>query len=350
MKRIFQILILTVAFAVPTAVYSQIGGTSVYQLLNLPPSARSAALGGWVPSAWDKDPALVYHNPSLANPSMNNQLSLNYSSYLAGINYGYLAYSHDMGKWGTPVIGLQYINYGTFIEANEYGDILGNFSAAEYSLNLSYAYALDSLISVGVTVRPIYSILERYTSWGIASDFGIHYHSANNQFAFTLVARNLGTQLSTYATPNREKLAFEVLSGINYKLKYAPFRLHFTARNLQQFNLRPAEEALSDDATFMQKSGRNLTLALDHMVAAVEFVPGDVIAFRIGYNFLRRTELRMADYGGATGFSFGAGVNLNKFTIDYSLANYHVSGLTHSISLRANLAAKSSKPASPGKS
>ncbi len=350
MKRFFQILLLTIAMAVPTAVYPQIGGTSVYQLLNLPPSARSAALGGWVPSAWDKDPALAYHNPSLANPMMNNQLSLNYSSYLAGINYGYLAYSHTMGKWGTPVIGLQYINYGTFIEANEYGDILGNFSAAEYSLNLSYAYALDSLISVGVTVRPIYSILERYTSWGIASDFGIHYHSANNQFAFTLVARNLGTQLTTYATPNREKLAFEVLSGFNYKLKYAPFRLHFTARNLQQFNLRPAEEALSGDATFMQKSGRNLTLALDHMVAAVEFVPGDVIAFRIGYNFLRRTELRMADYGGATGFSFGAGVNLGKFIIDYSLANYHVSGLTHSISLRANLAAKSSKSASPAKS
>jgi hypothetical protein len=70
---------------------------------------------------------------------------------------------------------MQYINYGSFIEANEYGDILGNFTAAEYSLNLSYSYALDSLISIGATVRPIYSVLERYTSWGIASDFGIHY-------------------------------------------------------------------------------------------------------------------------------------------------------------------------------
>ncbi|TSA35031.1 MAG: hypothetical protein D4R64_10535 [Porphyromonadaceae bacterium] len=337
MKRLILIFTLAVGLAFTTLVCAQIGGTAVYQLLNLPPSARSAALGGLVPGAWDDDPALVYHNPALANRNMNNQLSLNYSNYLADIRYGYLAFSHDLGKWGTPVIGMQYINYGTFIEANEYGDILGNFSAAEYSLNLSYSYSLDSLLSVGITIRPIYSVLERYTSWGLGSDFGIHYHSANNQFAFTLVARNFGTQLTTYATPDREKLPFEVITGINFKLKHAPFRLHFTARNLQQYNLRPASEVLPADATFMKKSGHNIILALDHLVAGVEFVPGNLLAIRIGYNFLRRTELRMAEYGGATGFSFGAGLNFGKIIIDYALASYHVSGLTHSISLHANL-------------
>ncbi|MCX6227306.1 MAG: type IX secretion system protein PorQ, partial [Bacteroidia bacterium] len=265
MKRLILIFTLAVSLASPSLVHAQIGGTTIYQLLNLPPSARSAALGGLVPGAWDDDPALVYHNPALANPGMNNQLSLNYSKYLADIRYGYLAYSHDLGKWGTPVIGIQYINYGTFIEANEFGDILGNFSAAEYSLNLTHSYALDSLLSVGITIRPIYSVLERYTSWGLGSDFGIHYHSANNRFAFTLVARNFGSQLTTYATPEREKLPFEVLSGINFKLKHAPFRLHLTARNLQRYNLRPASEILPDSASFIKKSGRNIILALDHI-------------------------------------------------------------------------------------
>lgn len=347
MKRLILIFTLAVSLAFPTVVLAQIGGKAVYQLLNLPPSARSAALGGLVPTVWDDDPAQVYHNPALANPKMNNQLSLNYSNYLADIRYGYLAYSHDLGKWGTPVIGMQYINYGTFIEANEYGDILGNFSAAEYSLNLSYSYSLDSLLSVGITIRPIYSVLERYTSWGLGSDFGINYHSANNQFAFTLVARNFGTQLSTYATPNREKLPFEVITGINFKLKYAPFRLHLTARNLQQYNLRPASEVLSDGASFLEKSGHNIILGLDHVVAGVEFVPGNLLAIRIGYNFLRRTELRMAEYGGATGFSFGAGLNFGKITIDYALASYHVSGITHSLSLHANLNRKGNRPATP---
>jgi len=347
MKRLFNIFALAIALAFPNLVSAQIGGRTVYQLLNLPPSARSAALGGIVPAVWDDDPSMVYHNPALANPKMNDQLSLNYSSYLSDIKYGYLAYAHDFGKWGTPVIGLQYINYGSFIEANEFGDILGNFSAAEYTLNLSYSYALDSMLSIGITLRPVYSVMERYTSWGLGSDFGIHYHSDNNQLAATLVVRNFGTQFSTYATPELEKLPFEVLAGINYKLKYAPFRLHFTARNLQQYNLRPASEALPNDATFLEKSGHNIVLGLDHFLAGVEFVPGKVLAIRIGYNFLRRTELRMAEYGGATGFSFGAGLNFGKVTLDYALANYHVSGMTHSLSIHANLSGKGHKLSGP---
>ncbi len=347
MKRLLPIIILVTLLAPPTRVEAQIGGTTVYQLLNLPPGARSAALGGMVPSGQGADPALVYHNPALASEKMDKQLSLNYSSYLAGIRYGYVAYSQHLGKWGTPAIGIQYINYGSFIEANEYGDILGNFSAAEYTLNLSYSYRLDSLLSVGVTLRPIYSVLERYTSWGIGSDFGLLYHSADNRFAATVVARNLGTQLTTYATPVHEKLPFEVLAGCNFKLKYAPFRLHITARNLQRFNLRPASETLPEGATLSQVAGHNIVLGLDHVVAGVEFVPGDLIAIRIGYNFLRRTELRMAEYGGATGFSFGAGLDLGRIVIDYALASYHVSGLTHSITARINFNARGNKAPSP---
>lgn len=347
MKRLILIILFAVSMISTSILHAQIGGTTVYQLLNLPPSARSAALGGIVPGAMDEDPAQVYHNPALANPLMNNQLSLNYSNYLADIRYGYLAYAHDLGKWGTPAVGIQYINYGNFIEANEYGDILGNFSAAEYTLNLTYAYALDSTLSIGATLRPVYSVLERYTSWGLGTDFGIHYHAAGSRFAFTLVARNLGTQLSTYATPQHEKLPFEVLSGINFKLKHAPFRLHITARNLQKFNLRPASEAVADTARFLKKAGENIVLGLDHIVAGVEFVPGNLIAVRIGYNFLRRNELRMPESSGATGFSFGAGLNFDRFSIDYALASYHVSGKTHSLSLHANLNRKSKRQTAP---
>jgi hypothetical protein len=344
MNRNVRFSFLALLLAMPLLAPAQIGGSAVYQLLNLPPAARAAALGGMTPAAWDDDPGLVYHNPALANQKMNNMLSLNYADYLADIRYGYLAYARKAGSLGTAVAGIQYINYGSFIEANEFGDILGNFTAAEYTLNLSYSYNLDSTLSIGATLRPVYSVLERYTSWGIGSDFGIHYHPLGNRLTLTIVARNLGTQLTTYATPGREKLPFEVLAGMTLKLKHAPFRLHLTTRNLQRYNLRPASEsALPANAGFLDKTGSVIVHGLDHVLAGVEFVPGDLLAIRIGYNFLRRTELRMDDYGGATGFSFGAGLNLGRMTIDYALASYHVSGLTHSISLHAGL---NSKPAS----
>ncbi|MFH0760580.1 MAG: type IX secretion system protein PorQ [Bacteroidota bacterium] len=337
MKRLLLLLFIITTASAFTVLRSQTGGNSVYQVLNLPPSARSAALGGMIVSAWDSDPALVYHNPALANQQMNNHLSLNYANYLAGIQYGYLAYSRDLGKWGTPVIGFQYLNYGKFTEANEYGDILGTFTAAEYTLNISYAYRLDSVLTIGATIRPIYSVLERYTSFGLSSDSGIHYHSPNSRFDASLVARNLGSQLTTYATPERETLPFEVLAGMNYKLKYAPFRLHITTRNLQVFNLRPASDILPDTAGFFDQAGRLVRNSLDHVAAGVEFCPGNLLAIRIGYSFLRRAELKLNEYGGATGFSFGAGVNLGWMWIDYALASYNAAAMTHTLSIRANL-------------
>lgn len=337
MKRLLLILSILAATCALTVLRAQTGGNSVYQVLNLPPSARSAALGGMIISVWDDDPSLAYHNPALANGQMNNRLSLNYASYMAGIQYGYLAYSRDLGKWGTPVIGFQYLNYGQFTEANEYGDILGTFTAAEYTLNISYAYRLDSVLTIGATLRPVYSVLERYTSFGFSSDFGLHYHARNSLFNASLVARNLGAQLTTYATPERESLPFEVMAGMNYKLKHAPFRLHVTARNLQVFNLRPASDVLPDTAGFFDRAGRLARNSFDHVVAGVEFCPGNLLAIRIGYSFLRKTELKLNDYGGATGFSFGAGVNLGWMWIDYALSSYNVAAMTHTLSIRANL-------------
>jgi hypothetical protein len=337
MKRSILILAVLSLWLADSPSFSQIGGTSVYQVLNLPPGARSAALGGYLPAARDQDPALAYHNPALVSPLMNNRFSLNYSNYISDIQYGYLAGSHDFGRWGSAAAGIQFIHYGEFLEANEFGDILGTFSAAEYTLNLGYAYPIDSLISVGVTVRPVYSVLERYVSWGLSSDFGLHYHNPDNRLALSLVARNLGLQLSTYATPEREPLPFDLLAGISYKLKHAPFRLHLTARNLQQFDLRGRSGDIDSNAGFLKKTENFVGTSLDHLVAGVEFVPGDLIALRIGYNFLRRAELGMDQGSGATGFSFGAGLNLGWLSLDYALASYHLAAMTHTLSVRIGI-------------
>ncbi|NLO66999.1 MAG: type IX secretion system protein PorQ [Bacteroidales bacterium] len=316
---------------------AQSGGHFVYQVLNLPPSARSAALGGFVIASPNSDAALAYHNPALLNSQMHNRISLNYSNYLSDIQYGYLSYARDLGKWGMAAAGLQHINYGHFTEANEFGDILGSFSAAEYSFNLSYAYQIDSLLTVGATIRPIYSVLERYVSWGLTTDLGILYHRPESRLYLSLVARNLGWQLTTYATPTREPLPFEVLAGMSYQLRHAPFRLYLTARNLQQYNLRRMINEAPADAGFFDKAGLLATTSLNHLAAAVEFIPGNLIALRVGYSFLRGSELGMSGYRGATGFSFGGGVNLGRIEIDYALASYHPAAMSHTISLRIGM-------------
>ena len=79
-------------------IFSQIGGTSTYEFLNLTNSARVAALGGKNVSLNDNDINLAYHNPALLTPVMSENAVFNYVSYFANINFGYAAYALDEGE------------------------------------------------------------------------------------------------------------------------------------------------------------------------------------------------------------------------------------------------------------
>ncbi len=321
---------------------AQIGGSYTYGLLNLNASARSGSLGGALIAAPDPGVNLVAENPAYLGIGMHNQLALSYVNYFADINYGQVAYALNTNRAGNFSAGLFYLNYGNFIEANEYGDITGEFQAAEYVFQFGWGIQLDSTISVGINLKPIYSVLERYQSWGISADAALLYLSPGKLTAASLVIRNLGTQLSTYASPGREALPFEILAGFSQKIQHAPFRLHLTLRNLQQFNLDVIQPGQATDPATGLKLYNNKfqeisSKSLDHVVAGVEFLPGKVISLRFGYNFRSRAELKLGTRNTASGMSFGLGLNLGKLRIDYGLANYHVAGLSHLLSLSTNL-------------
>lgn len=66
----------------PAWLHAQVGGESVFPLLDESPSARTTAMGGLFISVFDNDAALALQNPSLINPSMHNRLSLHYIDFL----------------------------------------------------------------------------------------------------------------------------------------------------------------------------------------------------------------------------------------------------------------------------
>lgn len=343
-RKKFRIGIMTAILSagITLSMSAQIGGQSTYGLLNLNSSARSGALGGSLISGLEPDVSMMDLNPAYLQPALHNQLSLNYVNYFADINYGRVGYAYDTGKAGVFGASLFYLNYGQFIEANEYGEITGEFQAAEYSFDINWAYQFDSTLTVGVSLSPVYSEFERYSSWGIAADAGILYLSPGKLTSAAITLRNLGTQLSTYYSPEKEPLPFEILAGVSQKIKHAPFRLNLTIMNLQQFDL---DVALPDDETdpatgdkiYQNKFIEISSKSLDHVVAGVEFVPGKVLSLRFGYNFRNRAEMKLGTRNTATGLSFGVGLNMGKIRIDYGLASYHVAGMSHLITLSGDL-------------
>ncbi len=341
-----SLFIISLLISLTANLSSQIGGHYTYAFLNLTNSARVASLGGKSVSIWGDDLNMPFHNPSLLNPSMDKHLVFNYVGYFDGIKYGYASYARDFKKAGTFAAGMHYSNYGTFTAANELGVITGEFRAAEYALNLIYSRKIDSLISVGVNVKPIYSNLETYNSLGVSTDIGITYFNPDRLFGAAVVIKNLGTQIiKYYEGADRENLPFEIQAGVSQKLQHAPFRFSLTLQHLQKYDL--TYESTIDNSNIYdplngEKVGKNKLETLGdklmrHAIIGMEFLPGENFYVNLGYNYQRRQELKAGISPGMVGFSWGFGLKVKKYRFSYGRSTYHLAGASNHFSLSVNL-------------
>ena len=323
----------------PANLLAQKGGETTYSFLGLTNSARISALGGEVVSIRDDDINLVFHNPALLHSGMHNHLSLNYVNYFAGVNYGYASYGYSREGIGNFAAGMHYVDYGTFDRTDELGEIQGSFRASEYAMNLFYSRAvIDTFLTAGVNLKPIFSSFEQYNSFGIALDAGIVYHSPATYTSVGLVAKNLGFQIVSY-TGKREKLPFEVQAGITQGLEHAPFRFSVTLQHLERWDLTyetDDRETINDpvERSRFDVFGDRL---MRHVVLGVEFLMGENFHVDLGYNYKRRKEMKISTRPGMVGFSWGFGFRVSKFHFAFGRASYHLAGGTNHFSLTTNL-------------
>lgn len=335
---------------------AQVGGNNTYEFLNLPISARVSALGGNVLATRDGDLNMAIVNPSLLTDSMDNNLTLSYINYFADVNYGYAAYAKTFKKIpGVFSAGIQYLDYGKFTRADEIGNTDGTFSANETCLNLSYARSvLDSNLTVGATLKTIYSNLDGYTSIGNALDFGATYVRPKHGFGVALVIKNAGRQWKTYSGM-QEKLPFEVQIGISKKPKHIPFRLSVVYENLEKWDLTYVDPAnppattdpLTGDPIKQNKYKVFGDKLMRHVVIGGEFIITKNFFLRGGYNYQHRKELMVAEKRGMSGFSFGFGFRVYKFHFSYARAVYALAGASNNFSMSFDLNSFYSKKYQP---
>lgn len=345
----FRNISLTIALLFPLLSFCQTGGNNTYEFLNLPASARSASMGGHVVSLRDSDLNLVADNPALLDSNMHNHLSISYVNYLADINLGYVAYARKLGKAGVFSQGIQYINYGMFTETNAAAQELGTFTAGEYAFITSYARPLDSLFSVGGSMKLIYSTLEQYKSFGIVVDAGATYMSRNKNFSAGLVVKNAGAQLKAYNSKNNEPLPFEIQTGISKRFKHAPLRVTMLLTNLQKWDLTWYDPSAPDAPPIDPITGEPIIKLITfdklmrHVVIGTEFMPSPNFNLSLSYNYQRKKEMGVASRGGMTGFAFGAGFKISKFRFSYGRAAYHLAGASNHITIITNISDLRSK-------
>lgn len=335
-----KLLIIFIAFVSVVFSKAQVGGNNTFEFLNLPISARVTALGGNLISVKDNDLNVALVNPSLLTDSMDNNIALSYVNYFADVNYGYAAYAKKIKKVGLIAFGIQYLDYGKFIRADEIGNTDGTFGASEMSFNVSYARSIiDSNLTVGVTLKTIYSQLESYTSTGSAIDLGATYVRPKQNFAVAAVIKNIGRQWKTYTPGNKEPLPFEIQIGISKRPKHVPFRYSITYENLEKWDLTyidpsvPTTDPLTGDPIKQNKYKVFGDKLMRHVVIGGEFIITKNLFLRAGYNYQRRKELKIPEKRGMTGFSFGFGFRIYKFHFSYGRAVYHLAGATNNFSI-----------------
>jgi len=320
--------------------YSQIGGKSVYQFLNLITSPRQAALGGKILTIYDYDVNQAMYNPATINPEMDNHLSMNYGSLFGEVTYGTANYAYTYDRHlQTFHAGVNYVNYGNFEGYDENGNYTSDFTGSETALSFGYAFNVPHTdVYLGANAKLISSTLESYNSFGGAIDLGALYIDDYNDINIALAIRNIGTQFTTYAG-TRENLPLEIMAGISQELEHVPLRWHLTLENLQQWNLafsNPARAEGNIDGGQTEEKVSFFNNALRHVIVGAELFPEKAFNLRLGYNFRRGEELRILDQRNFSGISVGFGLRFNKIKFDYSYSRYTLAGNTSLFGLTIN--------------
>ncbi|MBI3521289.1 MAG: type IX secretion system protein PorQ [Bacteroidetes bacterium] len=350
MKKVLSYLLVFVA----GSAFTQIGGTKTFSFLDLPVPARSNALGGASIAIWDKDVNLGYANPALLNPNNSKQLSFNVVKFVSDLSYGNFLYAHQLKKYGTLGVGLQFFNYGKFDGRDEYDVGTGVFNAADYSLNMSFAKTLtkDSSLSLGVALKTIYSHYDIYNSFGNVVDVGLTYHN-KKQFTASIVAKNYGRQWKPYSENGpKENLPKNVQIAFSKKIPKAPFRVIFQYDQLLKWDLtyvNPQDQSSDIDPftnkpivkTDKQKRNDKMKAGLDkfgrHLTIGTEIILGKNFMIRVAYNFRKGKEMALPDVKKANGLSLGFGLKVYKFHLDYAYSKYALTGNSHTFGITTNL-------------
>jgi hypothetical protein len=318
---------------------------STYEFLNLPNSARIASLGGDYLAIYDNDITLALANPSLISKDMHNNLGFSFVDYYTDINYGYAQYGRSFEKVGTFVATMQFINYGKFDRADETGQRNGTFSAGEYALNIGWGRRLAPHWSIGANIKGIYSTFEAYTSWGLAVDVAGSYIHEDAGFAASLIARNIGLQLTGYYDNQTHPLPFELQFGLSQGLKHLPLRFSFLYHTMQKWDLTYEDPLVVAENTDpitgeVQEQGGFADFGdklMRHIVLGAELNITKFLSIRGGYNYGRRQDNGVTSKMSTVGFSWGIGLRISKFHFSYARSRYHLAGSPNYITLTFNL-------------
>jgi len=325
-------------------IQAQTGGRFVYNFLNLNYSSRMMALGGNLISVRDDNPSLLLMNPSYIGERHHNTMALNYTDYFTHNSAMSAVYSYTFPKAGSFAVGVQALAYGSFRGADENGVETGRFTAGDYALVIGWGRELSPHFSVGANLKTIFSHYDSYFSAGMALDLAGSYFDDKHNLSLTLLAKNVGLQLCSYAPGNREMLPFDLQFAISQRLKHVPIRYHITLHSLYRWNMNHygydnpflETDAITGELQYPSKAAQFADNFFRHFVFALEIEPIKYFSLQVAYNHNIHQEMKVLSRKSLAGFSYGFQLNIKGVRFGFSRLHYALGATPNCIDLAFN--------------
>lgn len=325
-----RLLGVLLALALLPASSSAQGSSSVFDFLNLPTSSHAMALGGKNLSLIEDDASLIFQNPALMSSVSDKTLNLNFLTYMQGSKAGNISYVQAQGERGTWSALAQFVGYGDMDETDSEGNIIGTERMLDMNISGGYSYLLSDRWAGGVSGKFLYSYYAGYSSIALAVDLGLNYYNSDKDFSFSVVAANLGGQVSAFGDI-AESLPMDLQLGLSKGLGQLPVRVHLTFYDMfrwsKDYYYNP-DGNLNGFQIFLN----HLNLGADITLYQGRFWLG------LGYNFRRGQEMKAGGSSHAAGLTLGAGINIKKLKLGVAYGNYHIGAPTLSFTLAYSFA------------
>ena len=335
----FRYLLLILVFFSTSTVFSQESTSLSFQSLENVESAREAALGGFARAVNDGDINIALTNPSLLNDEHLETVALSYAPYFDGISTGYAAYVFKVKDF-ILLPSIRFFNYGEFEGRDELGNAQGTFSARDLAIAVGSNYRFNDKFSVGANLNLYSAKYESISSSALALNLQGSYINDSIGVVVTAGVDRLGFVMKRF-NENEQKLGANFYVSASKKLMKAPFRFFLAFDNLETWDLIPNN--LEDpEVNFFDNTVEEVEYGfgdklLFHTKIGTELVLGKNLAFRVGYNYRRRAELRLPEAPGTAGISWGVEFKVSHFKLAYARTKYHRSFAANNFTISTNL-------------
>lgn len=306
------------------------GNASVYDLLNIPSSARVMALGGTNITTIAPDITLAQQNPALLGAETGKTAALGYMHYLGASNFASAGFGMGAGEHAAWSAQIRYLNYGTISSTAPDGSVTGTFSPQDIVAGGSFSYDITERLRGGANLNFIYSNYEAYSALAIAVDLGINYYDEERDLSLSAVLRNMGGQVKRFET-TYDRVPFDIVLGYSQTIGHSPIAVSVTAYNLTRWKV-PYYSHKEGDTGHELKSGF-VPNFFRHLIFGLEYLPTERIYAALAYNYKTRSDMAAYKRNFLSGFSIGAGIRVKSFSFGVAVAQPH----TRALSLMLNI-------------